>query len=463
MLLTSAKQPANLQKLRFGAQSAFDAPAVANLRGQYTSAAVEPVHAVEPITRMGELVADGALVAPVQGRGSLEGPLNIPDLVWLAASCLGSVAATTPAGATLTRRWTFKPSYDGGAIPVGLTLEKGSGSLWDRLANALVAGMSISVADGQRPNLSASLVAGSFQGSVLGLGASRWVIPLGDVTGTYTISLKKTAGGNWETTSALAHSANAAAVLSAIDGLASFASADFDVVVSPGVSVTLTAKAGGSLATADLYAAYGTWVETGYTLQGRKARSYGAEAQVTKALVGPKQTKLYLADSVANLAGGVVRRSGGYGLVCDWGVENRWEVGDPLYDEANELIYREMGLAVQATLTVERASGSEDLRGALASNAMRYLRMVFDTRRPIEGAFTHKATLTMPMQVVDHQPAEANGHQAERFTLGLRRDESFGGAFEVVIDTTVESVETGAGGTGGAPTFKPNWTFVEQP
>lgn len=86
----------------------------------------EPITPTTAFRPLGFLAPTTVTQGKENVNGNLSGDLSFSDLTYLYNSILVAVSPTTPAGATLTRRWTFQPSVSAPDAFKSYTIQRGS-------------------------------------------------------------------------------------------------------------------------------------------------------------------------------------------------------------------------------------------------------------------------------------------------------------------------------------------------
>jgi hypothetical protein len=194
-------------------------------RLQATGFQFAPQVPVEPFTPMGSKSATTAIRNKEWTEGSIEGVCAFNDLIYLLSGVLTKPTPTTPAGATNTRRWNFKPNNYDVDDPAIYTAQMGSSVRAEQVTHLMIDGLTLRFTR-EEASVSGSLLGQeTTEGVTISAGRNEvQQVTKGTHTGgTFTLTFEG------QTTAAIDWDASAAEVQSALEALSNIAPGDVAV------------------------------------------------------------------------------------------------------------------------------------------------------------------------------------------------------------------------------------------
>lgn len=366
-------------------------------------------------------------------EGSIDGVVCYNDLSYLLNSLIKKVTATTPAGATNARRWTYKPLASAADLIDTFTVEMGSSNGAERFTGCRVNALTMAWEQENAP------ISGSFYGRRMEENFSPLTSPtaiaeapidsnnvslfLGNATTTnhaYTLTITGTpTGGTFtvthegNTSAAIAYNANAAAVQTALEALPSI-----------GVgNVTVTGGAGPGT----------PWVATLNTLL---AGLQGATMTATAAFTGGTTPAI----AITNTATGSLTRL----LACD-----RFELAFPDVSRpvpvlnANEPSYGytvDIGYEPTAELRLQHDSASAALMADFRNKQTKLL--VLTARGSVIDllGFYQFIKITVPVKFTGSDRADTDGVWTATYPMAVINDATFAGYCEFIVQNNISAL-----------------------
>ena len=376
----------------------------------------------DPFRPAGSLFPTTAIRQKEHSEGPIEGRWAFNDMVYLMNSLLVKVNPTTPAGATNTRRWTFKPDNFGPNNLQTYTVEQGGAVAAERVVYALVQSLTMRATE-EEASLTGTIIGKKTQEGITitgsptdipakVVGPTKIAVGVGtDMTPdneVQTITLGGPSAGTWlinfdgHTTAAIAFDATSAAVQSALTALPN---------VGVG-GVTVTGSAGGpyTVTFGGLWLGFNapaiTLTTTGLT-GGTPSVAQTTPGTITKLL---RLHEFELAFEGRNTMGRTL---------------------DPSEESFSYTVERPPDATAQLVLQHDSVSQAfmDDMRAV--TTKMLTVNAVGDT---IEGNFPHRLQIRFPFLFLDTERADRNDVWAATYNLRPIYDGTFAGAIEVVID-----------------------------
>lgn len=364
--------------------------------------------------------------------GNLTGDLSYNDLTYMYASYLKSVSPSTPAGATLTRRWSFVPNQFTPDTYQTYSADRGSsvgaerwqyllvntlGHRWTRTEATMTGSfMGQQLQEQQQGNLSGSPVdiaplpidpksVTLYAGSTFSTNNVQ-TITIGGVPtgGTFTLSLDA------QTTTPLAFNATGATVQTAL-------------VALPNINtnnVTVTGAAGGpyTVTFADRLAGTNQSLITGnITLLTGGAPTF-ANVNTTPG----SMTKLLRVSSFEL----TLPERFGFGFTLNQ--------GDPSFS-----YYVNRGIEPTASLVLEHDSISAGFMATLRARTLNYLCLVA-WGLPTEAGFANCLRIFFPFRFIQSVRGDVDDVYASTYTLNTMYDSTFAGFFQADVDNVLSSL-----------------------
>lgn len=253
-----AERPAALNVGQWGPEVTPGVAVAASKRLLCTGFDPDPNVNISTYTPVGFLAPTTAIAGKETTTGAISGVTCVSDLVYLFSSLFRIVAPTTPVGATLSRKWSFKPSVSAIDTFQTYTLEKGTAAQAERMVYAVVNALTMRWTD-RDANLSGSLMGQNlvenvtitptptdipavpldpksiavFVGNSMATNEVQ-TLAVNAATGTYTISL------DGQSATGVAVAASTAVLQSTLEGLSTIGKNNVTVAGTPGTSYTIT-------------------------------------------------------------------------------------------------------------------------------------------------------------------------------------------------------------------------------
>jgi hypothetical protein len=267
-------------------------------RLQATGFLFSPQVPVEPFVPMGSKSATTAIRNKEWTEGEIEGVCAFNDLIYLLSGVLTRATPTTPSGATLTRRWNFKPENYGPDDPIIYTAMKGSSVRAEQVTHLLIDGLTVRFTR-EEASVSGAILAQETQESVT-ISAGRNEVQLvtkGTHTGgTFTLTFEA------QTTGTIDWDASAAEVQTALEALSNIAPGD--VIVTGDEQGPWTVTFTGALAASNRtqMTIDGTLLTGGAGEAVTTVTQGQALANVAEVPIDPDIVSVYMGDTLANEA-----------------------------------------------------------------------------------------------------------------------------------------------------------------
>jgi len=418
--------------LQVGAEATVGVQVAALKRLLATQADPTPMVPTIPFRAQGAVSPVTAVQQKEFVQAALSGAQSYTDLNYLYSGLLKQAVISTPAGATNTRRFTYKPSQFTPDAPVTFTVEHGSQAGAERVTGALVESLT------QRwtrteANLTGQFTAlgpmqeqitltpsptdiqplpidpksvGLYVGSTLATNFVQTATITGTPTGgTFTLSL------DTQTTAPLAWNATGATVQTALQALSNINTNGVTVTGSAGGPFVITG--GGSLAGLDV----DLMTANSALLTG------GASPTVTVVKTTPgSQTKLLRASSF------------------EFAIPTRYAYGYTLDDGLPSWSYFvNMGIEPAATLVLEHDSVSAAYMATLRARTTNYFTLL--ARGPAtEAGFAYTLKLQFPFKFLEASRSDVDNVYSSSWKLGVMYDSTFGGFMQADVDTLLTAL-----------------------
>lgn len=362
--------------------------------------------------------------ARVQGKGTYT------EIIYPACSAMTNVTPSTPAGATLTRRWTFLPLVDDADDPASYSVEIGSSRRASSFAYALFTDFGLTF-----NRKTGVALDGTLMGQRTREDKIRWITVVGS-GGTFTL----TVGG--QTTTALDFDSTGSEVLAALEALSTIAPGDVSVL-------------GGPLPTAPIRVyflptgAYGTAATPSFTANGASltgtghavtiGRMNGAATPIGLVPILGSDISVYAADTFAGLdAASRVSRF----FNVAWKLNNRygpiWELNDSIESYADIV-------ETDPTSDISVRVGANDANMAylesLRAGDTVFWRIEATSKRLIETGFPFRVQLDMAVKLKSISPmSDEDGLVALDFGGDLAEDGTWGYATQLIVDNDLTTL-----------------------
>ena len=409
---------------------------------------------LDPKVPVTEFVASGSKV-PTVGvdekeitDGTFEGPISFYDMCYLATLSLCQPVITTPAGATNTRRWTWKPQTFFQDNFSTATLEKTSTVGIDRVVSAMLNSMQIQITP-KETKVSGNLIAQDSQDDVTSLNSITSTILISNATGgTWTLTV------NGKTTTALAYNITISALATALDALGNVGPGEAKIT-SSGAGHYAIVWRGRFLGTTPTVTVSGASL-TGATptITVTPSGSVTAIVDIEEKPASPKRAGVYLTDTYSNFTPTDQSDLLDYMLTrlleYTFNMQDRCAglmTVDPTTNSFSALIEKVVPFNCQIVISHD-STAYQNLR-YLRNGDVVYIRALIEQGQ-IETGFPFRMMLTMPMQFKGNTRADKEELYCSTFSFFPIYDDTFGGWLELVIDNDMAALgDPGLGGTGG--------------
>lgn len=409
-----------------GAQGTLVIPTKRLLATAFEPTPNVPTH---PFRALGSLSPTTATQEKEWSSGNITGDLSYTDLTYLYASIFKSVSPSTPAGATLTRRWSFVPNQFSPDTYQTYSVDRGSSAGAERWQYCLVNSLT------HRWTRTEAIQTGTFMGQqlqeqttlsgspvditplpidpksvTLYVGGSFstnnvQTITIGGVPtgGTFTLSLDA------QTTAPLAFNATGAAVQTALQLLPNINS-----------SATVTGSAGGPYTVTFVDRLAGT---NQSLMTGNITLLTGGTPTFTAVNTTPgSMTKLLRASSFEL----VMPERFGFGFTLNQ--------GDPSFS-----YYVNKGIEPTSQLVLEHDSTSAAFMATLRNRTLNYLCMVA-WGLPIETNFANCLRIFFPFRFIQSVRGDVDDIYASTYTLNTMYDPIFSGFLQADLDNAISAL-----------------------
>ena len=363
-------------------------------------------------------------------EGTLSGVLCFTDLVYLYSGYLCTAAITTPASATNTRQWLFKPNTTAADTVKTFTLEKGTSARAERVPFATINSLTHTWTQeeaslsggffGQECAESVTITPGPTDLTALPVDPLSVSVYVGTATGTsevQTITKGSHTAGQFkltyegQTTVDIAFNATGATITTALEALTTIGTGN--VSVAGAASGPWTATFQGSMAGIDaslIVMTAGTTPLSGGTGEG--------VSQTTPAGL----TKLLRCHRV------------------EVNLPERFLQGMTL--DSNEPSYSyivEQGVEPTATIVLQHDSVSAAYMANLRAADTLFCRII--ARGPIvETGFAHRLQLTFPFKFTDNDRGDEDGVYSSTYELSMVYNSTFAGWIEAIVHNSLTAL-----------------------
>jgi hypothetical protein len=349
----------------------------------------------------------------------------VTDLVYLFSSLLRTATITTPAGGTLSRKWTFKPSVSAIDPFQTYTLEKGTAAQAERMTYATVNALTMRWTE-RDANLSGSIMGQNLVESVtitptptdiaaVPVDPKSIAVYVGNTTpGTsevQTLAINAATGTfvltyEGQSTAPQAVAVTTAALQTALQGLTTIGTNNILVTGTPGTSYTLTFA--GDLAGLDAT----TFVVSGFT---------GGPPTITTTTPG-SMTKLLRVSSF------------------ELAIPERYAFPMTLNDADPSFSYViPKGVEPKATIIMEHDLASANLMADLRARTIKYCTVL--CRGPaVEAGYASYLKLTFPFKFTENARGDQADVYSSTYTLSAIYDATFAGFLQADVQCGVAAL-----------------------
>lgn len=383
---------------------------------------------VEPYVPLGSKVATTATKQKEWTEGDLDGRACFNDFCYLFAGALCLPTITTPGGATLTRRWNFKPKTWAPDAVQTFSIEKGSPAYAERALSAYIDSLTVRFSQ-EDAAVSGSILAQEIDYNAYLSTSEVQRVSLGGATGgTFTLAF----GAN--TTAALAWNISAAALLTALTGLASIGVGNVLVtLVSAGLYEIKFINTLGQQNVASLVID-ATLLTGGGATAVTTPTAGVAPTEIPEMPMDTDRVSIWTGADVAGLAR--LRRVS----EIEWAISDRFTGQFTLDDEEPSFsAVVEKVPSISAQVTMQRNDDAKALIGYLRAKTTRVWRIQV-LGPDVEVGFPHRMTITFPEKTRDPRHGSAQDAETGQFELFNVHDSAFGGWVEVEIDCALTSL-----------------------
>jgi len=381
-----------------------------------------------PYRPMGSVAPTTAIIQKEWASAAVEGVIGYNSIIYILNSLIKQISPSTPAGATLTRLWSFKPSNFAPDTPATYTVEKGSSAgaerfaygmftnltqRWNRTEAALTSAMmgqalteSITMT-GSPTDIAAAPVDPRSVSVFVGNNTTTnhvQTLAINAATGTYVITY------DGQSTSALAVGATTAAVQSALTALTNIGANNVAVTGTPGTSYTITFQ--GALAGIQVSA---------FTLSGFT----GGPPTVTQTTPGglTKLTRVSSAEIT-------LPDQYNYGFTLNQ--------SDPSFS-----FFVDQGMEPTAQIVLEHDSASAALMADMRNRAQKFCRVVSigsNIETTSGNANPNMIVETFPFKFLESDRGDVDAVYTNTYNLGLQYDSVFAGWFQADVYNSIAAL-----------------------
>lgn len=432
---TNTDRPLVVERRQIGVESVAGTAVPATKYLQLSSLELNVDAEIDVYGPEGQKYDAAAIVNKEWTAGELGGKPSYSELTYWLAMLFGQPTTTTPGGGVNTRQHSWSPSSTALDTPVTLTVEQGQrgGVQAERATSVFL----------HELELTFSRNGGNEQrGGVMGQRLTMDVALSTNEVQTITVTGAPT-GGNFtitydgQTTAAIAHNANAAAVQSALEALSNIAVGDVVVTGGPGPGTPWVVEFRGNLAQTNVPSMTTTDSFTGGSLPASAVAvttAGSAPTAIELAPIAPGQVSVYLDDTAAGLGTTKLLRD----FVVRWRVGEKYEAIFPLNAALSSFADFAEGKPVpEVTLTLGNDSVGRALLTTMRAGASKFMRIeaVGDT---IEGSLTYRARFDCCLKVVQAPDrGEQNKLSTLDWTLRLMHDATWGKAHAYELRNTL--------------------------
>lgn len=368
-------------------------------------------------------------------QANMSGVLCFNDIVYLLSGLLKTASIATPAGATLTRRWTFKPAQFAADLFTTFTIEKGSAASGaERFAFGLTNSMNLrwtrtesnftGVMMGQALAEQVAITGGAadvpplpldpksvtiYVGSALTTSQVQTLTPTGVFSaGAFTLNLDNI------TSASIPFNGTAAQIQTALDGMSN-------------IGKNQTVVTGGPISTTPVVITFQNTGVLGFVspslLTVTNNTLTGTTPVVTPTITTPASlAKLTRVES------------------CEAVIPDRYAEGFTLNEADPSFSYVvQRGVEPTCQLQLEHDSVGAGFMTTLRQRTAQFMKIVAHGAL-IEAGFSNWIQMTFPFFFTANTRGDNNDIYESTYTLGMRYDSTFGGWLQVDVDNALTAL-----------------------